>query len=171
MNVSCVIKALFFGVLILTGGGFASRDLCQQNNIGGFCRGNLGIGRADMPQVEDSARDAYLWSKSSQGIPISVSRIPSHQLTCIQREISKPIVLSMLRSNAERMFNPCERSILVARNHTHYNIIDGHHTAAACHLLNGNQEAIVVQDFGNRVLKELQGFAGCFRRLFNDAIF
>jgi hypothetical protein len=135
-----------------------------------FCKGNLGIPRRNMPQVEGEIRETYLFDKFQQGTVIQNIQIAAHQLTSVQSEISHKIVISMIKSYNLGTFSPCERSILTAYNGTHYKIMDGHHTAIACRLLGGNQDAIVVFEKNHEVLSELQHLSGSFRRALDDSI-
>lgn len=165
-----LIKTVFIGFLLLGENVLAAKDLCQQSNMRGFCQGNLGIARRDMPQVEDDAREAYLLSKSQQGAVIQSIQIPAHKLVPIQSEINHGIVVGMVKSYLRGTFNPCQRPILVADNQTHYKIMDGHHTAMACRLLGKRQNTIVIHEKSNEVLSELQQFPGSFRRKLDDSI-
>lgn len=167
-----LIKVILIGWTLLGRHVLAavSKDLCQQSNMRGFCQGNLGIQRRDMPQIEDVARDAYLLYKSQLGAEIQCVSIPAYQLTPTQSEINHDIVISMVKANNRNTFNPCQRPILVAFNGTHHKIMDGHHTAMACRLLGKEQQAVVVHEKNNEVLAELQQFPGSYRRTLDDSI-
>lgn len=165
-----LIKTACIGLLLLSSNVFAAKDLCRQNNTRALCEGHSGILRLYMPQIEGTVRDAYLFDKFSQGYTIQHQKIPAHQLTPTQSEISHRIVINMVKSHAKGDFNPCERTILVSNNGTHNKIIDGHHTAAACRLIGGEQDAIVIREEGNEILPELQQLSGSFRRDLDDSI-
>lgn len=166
-----LLRTACVGFLLLGTNVLAARDLCQQGNMRGFCQGNLGIFRRDMPQVEDGIRENYLFQKYSQGVRIQHVKIPPHSLTPIQSEINHSIVINMVKAKKTKgTFDPCERTILVAYNGTHHNIMDGHHTAMACRLLDGKQSAVVVEDKNNEVLAELQQLSGGFRRNLDDSV-
>jgi hypothetical protein len=165
-----LIKTAIIGFIILAGGVIAAKDICQQSNMRRFCDGNLGIPRRDMPQVEGDARDAYLFHKFSQGTPIQSVTLPPHLLVATQSQISRDIVVRMRQSYEQGYFNPCERQVLVARNKTHHNIMDGHHTTMACRLVGQDQQAVVIDDPDDQVLGELQQLAGGFRRDLDDSV-
>lgn len=168
MQITRVLKTVIVGLLLVSSGAMALRNnnLCEQSNTRSLCAGNWGLPRVEMPQIIDRVRDEYLASKDPK--TIQEKRIAAHQLTPIQREISRPIVYSMMQSNQLGKFDPCDRSILVANNGTHHNIIDGHHTAVACRLLGGSQLATVIWDWANRVFEEVRRFPGVFRINLND---
>lgn len=165
-----LFKTIFIGLLLLGKNVMAAKDLCQKSNMNGFCQGNLGITRENMPQLEGQVRDAYLLDKLQQGAVIHREQIPAHLLVPVQSEINHDIVINMVKSYKKNTFNPCERQILVAHNGTHYKIMDGHHTCMACRLLGKKQEAIVIFEKNNEVLAELQQFPGSFRRQLDDSI-
>lgn len=164
-----LIKAAFFGFIILGQHVIAAKDLCQQSNLRGFCQGNLGIQRQEMPQIEESIREAYLFGKSLNGAVIECKQIQAHQLVPVQAEINHGIVISMVKSYKNGTFNPCERDVLVSHNGSHYKIMDGHHTSMACRLLGKRQQAIVIHESNNEVLSELQQFPGSYRRGIDDS--
>jgi hypothetical protein len=164
-----LVKVIFIGISLLAG-GVVSRDLCQQSNIRPLCNGNLGIPRTEMPQLEGEARNAYLFMKATQGHPIHSQTISAHELVFTQSEASREIVLGMLKGKANGLFDPCKREILIARNKTHHKILDGHHTALACRLLNGHQSALIIQDDDNLILDEMKEFPGSFRRNMDDGV-
>lgn len=166
-NMGKILKAAFWGLLIAPARVFA-KDLCQKPNTAYLCNGNWGIPRSEMPQVTGVVRERFLESVSSE-LYVTLQHIPAHRLTPVQRELNQRSIIGMLRDNLRGKFFPCDVEILVSRNETHDNIIDGHHTATACRLLGGRQLAAVVWDFGNSVLGRLKNFPGVFHSSLRDA--
>lgn len=167
-NLGKIFKTAFIGILMLPAAVLAQTDICQRSNTKIFCNGNWGIQRADMPQVEGPVLREYLMQKSDDAL-IEQEKIPAYKLTPIQGEINYEIVKSMVKAKQAKTFDPCSRRILVAKNETHLNIIDGHHTATACRWLNGFQLATIIWDFGNSVLNELRKFPGVTRLNLDDS--
>lgn len=164
-SLSKALRVTALALLMLPGAVLGYKDLCQQPNTRYFCDGNLGIPRKDMPQVEGDVREKYLAQKAEQPGGLVVTRVPSHLLVNAQSEINKEMVFNLIREPVK----PCDKQILVARNRTHYTIIDGHHTATACKLMNGNQLVAAIKDFGNKVLEELQKLPGVIRYNFDGS--
>jgi hypothetical protein len=163
------LKIAAIGLLLLPTSIFAAQDLCRKEPTQYLCKGNIGIPREQMPQVEGDTRDHYLFQKSREGVKISLERLPAQSLIPVQSQISQEIVDSLVEANQRQVFKPCEREILVARNESHDHIIDGHHTATACKLLGGSQLAVIVQRAVNLVLNELSRFPGVSRLNLNDS--
>ncbi len=166
-NMGKMLKAALWGLLIAPTGVFA-KDLCQKPNTAYLCKGNWGIPRSEMPQVTGAVRERFLESVSSE-LSVTLEQIPAHRLTPIQSQLNQRSIIGMIRDNLRGKFFPCDVEILVSRNETHDNIIDGHHTATACRLLGGRQLAAVVWDFANSVLGRLKNFPGVFHSNLRDA--
>jgi hypothetical protein len=133
------------------------QDLCQQPNMQVICSGNLGIPRAQMPQLEGLVLSHYLKHKSDQGTWIEMESIPADKLIPTQRELNRELVYRFLKQQGS--FDSSRSPVLVMKNSTgHYAIVDGHHRAIASRLRGKNQAAIIVHD--DNVLRELRHFPG-----------
>lgn len=164
--ISRIVKTLFVGTLLFTAGALGQKNFCGHPNARDMCN-TSGLSRSQMPQLIDDARARFL-----ESLPlgdVTMERIEPHRLTPLQKDINRDIVFGMVRKHRQGGSNPCDFPILVARNQTHDNIIDGHHTRNACWLLAGKQLAIVIRDFADRVFNDILRFPGVFRIGLNGA--
>ncbi len=137
------------------------QDLCQFPEMTEICKGNLGISRIDMPQVEGPAKESFL---KNQTVSVFHSDIQAEELVPVQSEMSYEKVMGMVEAAKQRKFDPCGGEILVASGDVrdgkiHY-VIDGHHRYAACRLLGGMQQVISISATARFVLDQLATFPG-----------
>ncbi len=160
------LGAAVVGALMFMGGAFAAQDLCQRNNTRGFCSGNLGIPRREMPQIEGPARDAYLGMKVRDGFVVQHEAIPGHWINPTQNQINHDMVLGIIRAGmGDPTKDPCNQEVFVAKHDNRsYYAIDGHHRLTACKWWKaGIQKIVSIQASIWCVLADLQSFPGVVR--------
>lgn len=158
-----IIRNLCLGMLLLPGYALAKAanfetDICQRREVSHLCRGNEGIPRIRMPQVEGDVLKRFLESEAAKGVKITRETIPASELTPTQKEIHLEKVYKIMMNTKD----PCKSQILVARNQTADRVIDGHHRYAACFFKGGQQAAIVISDLKDQIFEKLSRFAGVF---------
>lgn len=133
-------------------------DLCQDVLFGDLlCKGNLGIPRAQMPQVEGEVLTNYLASQQVKGVDVTHSFMEPSQLIATQSEMNAPKVFDIVKAIVKKGINICtEMPILAARNY----VVDGHHRFAACSLAKKMMQVISVDKNITTVLSELKEFPG-----------
>lgn len=138
-------------------------DICSETQPQPeVCRGNLGIPRAEMPQLKSTTRAAYLDKKAAEGVQIERKAVPAKELTPVQNQLNREKVDQLLDLFVQGEFNPCEKEILVSfanKNNVYY-VIDGHHRYAACRIIDGDQKIIAIYENVEQLLKELEEFPG-----------
>lgn len=122
-------------------------DFCQVNR--GFCRGNLGLARIEMPVLEgryladflmrlkkglldlDNIMGTKDWLESGDGSDqVSVRKVvePAAKLKATQREINADKAEGMAQAAREGKFDPGKEPVLMSNDNY---ILDGHHRWAA----------------------------------------
>ena len=95
----------------------------------GFCDGNLGIPRENMPQIEGETMTNFLKYHEEQGVTVEHTTMLAKELHPTQNEINQGMVLGIVAAAKAGTFKPCEAEILVS---TDGHVVDGHHRWAAC---------------------------------------
>lgn len=107
-------------------------NLCQKTDI---CRGNLGIGRSNMPQILKEHMDTFLDKLEEKDIDVERNlRMPANKLRATQGEINGDKVEEMPESKIGK------KPILISEDNY---ILDGHHQWAKAMLLNPKTQLIV----------------------------
>lgn len=145
--------------------GIAQKDLCQ-TPFGYLCRGNLGIPRNQMPQVEGSTLNRFIEHKINKGIEVISKLIPAKDLIPVQKEMNKFIVNHFVDNVLHKIGdNPCVLPVLVSTNKDGKTyVIDGTHRSASCAAINGTQVVTSIADENvHRTLNDLKSFPGVFQ--------
>jgi len=109
-----------------------SADICKVTPS--VCRGNLGIPRADMPQLEQNVVDSFLSDLQKEGVKVEKGRTPVGHLKATQREINAEKVEGMAKAHEEYLRNgkkgwsPGKNPIIISKDNY---VLDGHHRWAA----------------------------------------
>ena len=87
-------------------------------------KGNLGISRRDMPQIEEKDLPALIkWLKEKK-VNVSRGKFPAKNLKPIQKDINIDIVKILAGDNAPKRMN-IHKPVLLTKKDNY--IIDGHH--------------------------------------------
>ncbi len=121
-----------------------------------LCKGNLGIPRNQMPQVEGDVLQNYLDYQTSQNITVQTGSVNPKELIATQNEMHAGKILTLAVGTLNKEFNACNQPILVAKNQ----IVDGHHRFGACSILGKDQKAITIDKDILTILQELRNFPG-----------
>lgn len=165
---SHLAKITLIGALALPVLASAQKDLCK-TELSSYCIGNLGIPRAQMPQLDEKTQNNYLTELLQNGTHIEFGTVPAHELTAVQKEMNYDTVMGIVDAHKKGKYNPCEDPILVATKNKTHSIVDGHHRAAACRYINGTQKASFIFEGIRTVLNQLKNYAGVFRLNLNHA--
>ncbi len=113
--------------------GFSELYLQYSNNLceakPGFCHDNLGIPRANMPQIEGAGATNFFHYLEENQITVLHKYVEATQLSSTQNELNKAKVEKMVLDARAGQFNPCEMEIIAS---TDGHVIDGHHRWATC---------------------------------------
>lgn len=132
-------------------------DLCQDQFFGDkLCKGNLGIPRMNMPQIEGEALTNYVESLANQNVSVTHEVINPKYLKATQSEMHSGKILSIVRAIIDKRVDICSSPILVARDW----VVDGHHRFAACSILDKFQKIIKIDKHIVDVLCDLKSFPG-----------
>ncbi len=153
--------------------GSWANDLCVAHSSGpSICHDNLGIKRADMPQLENPITfQSYISRLEQSGINTRSGYVLAENLTPVQSELNLKKVQNMVDDGFNKIFNPCNiKPILISANNTNKKlyVVDGHHRYAACFLLGKPILAITVDRSVNDVLADLKIFPGVEFQGFNE---
>lgn len=102
------------------GGIQQSSDICQVSPS--VCRGNLGVPRSKMPQLEGSIVTNFLRAYQNAGIRVSRGAISVGRLKATQKEIQAAKALRMAREYVEGRFPDIADSVIVSKDNY---ILDG----------------------------------------------
>jgi len=84
-------------------------------------KGNLGIERRDMPQVEEKNLVEFVKWLKAQGVAVKLGKVSAKTLKPIQKEIRSDQVKDMAAKDSPKLKKP----VLIAKKDNY--IIDGHH--------------------------------------------
>lgn len=101
-------------------------DLCKLSPP--MCHENLGIERADMPQLDDDVLPAFLKSYQDKGVHVKKGSVEVGRLKATQKEISAETATGMAGAYAEGSFDPSKKPIIISKDGY---VLDGHHRWAA----------------------------------------
>lgn len=110
-------------------------NLCDTD----FCKGNLGIARAQMPQISDDVMDRLVGYLELLKINISYNRQNVYALKPTQAEIHSDKAIGMYWKYRKGLFPNIQSPIMVSLDGY---IIDGHHRWAALKLTRNPQQTI-----------------------------
>lgn len=111
-----VAKKINEGILV-------ARDYCGLPDDP--CKGNLGLGRSEMPQLDDM-EDAFLRTLQESGVQVSSGSIPAGKLFATQREINTEKVAGILGAIASGKLSlrKIASGLIVSKDNY---VLDGHH--------------------------------------------
>ena len=84
-------------------------------------KGNLGVERRDMPQVEEKDLPAFVKWLKTQGVGVKLGEVSAKTLKPIQKEIRSDVVKDLASKNSPKLNKP----VLLTKKDNY--IIDGHH--------------------------------------------
>ena len=101
-------------------------DMCKLSPP--MCHENLGISRADMPQLDDAVLPNFLKSYQDKGISVKKGSIEVGRLKATQKEISAEKATGMADAYKEGSYDPSKKPIIISKDGY---VLDGHHRWAA----------------------------------------
>lgn len=132
-------------------------DLCQTKPS--VCKDNLGIERADMPQVPEDVQPKFLAHLAAKGHDAKHTSLKPGQLKATQKEINADKVMGMAAAVKSGKLNLRDRAIIVSSDNY---VLDGHHRWAALLVSDPGEPMPVIQvDMPiKQLLKESLAFPG-----------
>lgn len=141
-------------------------DICGSNlPFSSICKGNLGLQRSQMPQLNGDTLSSYLAQKAAEGIAMSEKMIDPSTLTPAQNQLGMQNIAGMIDSFAKGTWDPCKERILSAGGY----VIDGHHRWAACTLLDREMTILDINAPAETILSELSNYKGVFTLALGEA--
>jgi hypothetical protein len=141
----------------LRGGIQQSADICKVSPS--VCRGNLGVSRSQMPQLEGSVVSNFLRAYQSHGVDVRRGKILVGKLKATQKEIQAAKAMRMANEFVEGRFPDITSSVIVSKDNY---ILDGHHRWAALLIVDPKKTINVfkVDVPINQLLADARNFSG-----------
>lgn len=131
-----------------------------------LCKGNLGIPREQMPQLDKNVKPKFL---GTYGDNVTYKVIDANDLHATQKEINFQKVNGMVESAILGQWSPCNAEIITANGlDGNIMIVDGHHRAAACFEIGGQIPVAHVNSDIRQVLDYANQFEGVEQHSFNQ---
>lgn len=142
-------------------------DICKISPP--VCEGNMGIPRADMPQLKPEVVQAFLDSWKDKGVQVKTVDQHVGRLKATQREINAQKVIGMAKRVKSGKFDPSDPPIIVSNDGY---ILDGHHRWATLLAMDpdNSMSTHVVDVPMKELLKAAKDFKGVTQSSFEKAM-
>lgn len=143
-----------------------SGDLCQISPP--VCVDNLGIPRAEMPQLSDEVVEKFIQAYRDKGIAVTNSTIHVGKLKATQKEINGKKVIGLKKAVENEGLDIKSNPIIVSKDNY---ILDGHHRWATLLVMDPSNEISVhkVDLPIKQILEDAANFEGVEQRAFDDS--